>query len=291
MATEMATELATRPQSNIVLAKQASLRCKQLASDAADAKVAFDTKFLKPDGSLLESGQTGYALAYTMNLIPADLRDQTATHFAAAIARKNNHLATGFIGTPRLLPALHLAGQDDLAYRILLNTDYPSWLYQVTLGATTMWERWDGWTPERGFQDVGMNSFNHYAFGSVGDFLIGNVTGIQPGANAYAQSVIEPTPGPGLDSARTTYHSIRGEILSSWKRVKGGIAYEISIPANTIARVTLRTAHPELVTEARVPLANVKGVSYVSRADLLPDRAEFRLSSGHYEFFAPDANP
>ena len=284
MAKEMVPLLSDGPLG----AKRASLRGQHCEQDGADARASFLKKFLKPDGSLVESGQTGYALAYTMNLIPENLREQTATHFAAAIARKNNHLATGFIGTPRLLPALHLAGRDDLAYKILLNTDYPSWLYQVTLGATTMWERWDGWTPERGFQDVGMNSFNHYAFGSVGDFLIGTVTGIQPGENAYARSVIEPTPGPGLDSARSTYHSIRGEILSSWKRVKGGIAYDINIPANTSARVTLRTAHPELVTESDIALKSAKGISNINSQ---PNHAKFQVSSGHYRFFAPDPAP
>ncbi|HWY75895.1 MAG TPA: family 78 glycoside hydrolase catalytic domain, partial [Verrucomicrobiae bacterium] len=128
--------------------------------------VAAFANFFNTNGAFADgSSQAGYALAFTLNLVPAGLRSQVAQQFAASIAQFNNHLATGFIGTPRLLPALHLAGRDDLAHTILLQKTYPSWLYQVGLGATTMWERWDGWTPGNGFQSPTMNSFNHYAFG------------------------------------------------------------------------------------------------------------------------------
>ena len=138
------------------------------------------------DGSFTDgSGQTGYALAFSLNLVPDSLRAQAAQKFADSIAQFGNHLATGFIGTPRLLPALHAAGRDDLAYTLLLQQTYPSWLYQVTLGATTMWERWDGWTPASGFQSVSMNSFNHYAFGSVGEYLYSDIGGITPISPSY----------------------------------------------------------------------------------------------------------
>ncbi|MEO6434542.1 MAG: family 78 glycoside hydrolase catalytic domain, partial [Tepidisphaeraceae bacterium] len=127
-------------------------------------RAAFIKNFVNEDGSIKESGQTGYALAFTMDLLPAEKKEAAAEHFVRAIENKSWHLATGFIGTPRLLPALTRAGRTDVAYKLFLTETYPSWLYQVTLGATTMWERWDGWTPEKGFQDPGMNSFNHYAF-------------------------------------------------------------------------------------------------------------------------------
>ena len=128
--------------------------------------------FFQPDGSLTGCSQTGYALAFTMDLVPPALREKAAAKYADEIKRFDWHLATGFIGTPRLLPGLHAAGRDDVAYKLLLQETYPSWLFQVKLGATTMWERWDGWTPDRGFQTIGMNSFNHYAFGSVGEYLV-----------------------------------------------------------------------------------------------------------------------
>jgi alpha-L-rhamnosidase len=112
-------------------------------------RAAFIRHFVNSDGSIKNSGQTGYALAFTMDLLPKDLRTAAATKFVDSIQRKDWHLATGFIGTPRLLPALTDAGRSDVAYRLLLTDTFPSWLYQVKLGATTMWERWDGWTPEK----------------------------------------------------------------------------------------------------------------------------------------------
>ncbi|HDP36192.1 MAG TPA: rhamnosidase, partial [Candidatus Hydrogenedentes bacterium] len=143
-------------------------RYRELHEDIRDA---FAEMFIDEQGRILDSSQTGYALAFAFGLIPQSLREAAAARFAEEIERFDHHLATGFIGTPRLLPALTLAGRDDLAWRLLMNTTYPSWLYQVTLGATTMWERWNGWTPEQGFGDPNMNSFNHYAFGAVGEWI------------------------------------------------------------------------------------------------------------------------
>ncbi|MEK6701511.1 MAG: family 78 glycoside hydrolase catalytic domain [Planctomycetota bacterium] len=212
---------------------------RKFAAAHAATVAAFRARFLAADGQLKESGQTGYALAFTMGLIPAEMREKAAVHFAAAIEKKNWHLATGFIGTPRLLPGLYGAGRSAVASRLLMNDDYPSWLYQVKLGATTMWERWDGWTPERGFQDVGMNSFNHYAFGAVGDFLYRNVAGISPASPGYRTILIAPTPIPGLEHAAATYDSPCGLIKSAWRRTSTGIEYDITIPPNARAEIRL----------------------------------------------------
>lgn len=236
------------------------------ARDAAAA--AFRARFLAPDGSLRESGQTGYALAFTMNLLPPEAHAAASEHFAAAIASKNHHLATGFIGTPRLLPALHAAGRDDLAARLLLNETYPSWLYQVKLGATTMWERWDGWTPERGFSDVGMNSFNHYAFGSVGDYLYRHVAGIAPLAPGYTRIRLAPTITPGLDHASATYDSPSGEIRSAWRRTSQGLSFDITIPPNTTAEIHLPAGPGAVITESSRPLAQSPGLEVLSTAPL-----------------------
>ncbi len=187
----------------------------------AALKAAFRREFVSPDGSLRMSGQTGYALAFTMDLIPEDLREKAAGHFTDEVRKRDWHLATGFIGTPRLLPGLHAAGRDDVAYRLLLQETYPSWLFQVTLGATTMWERWDGWTPEKGFQTIGMNSFNHYAFGAVGEFLYTAVAGIDFEGPGFERILVRPIPGGGLTHARASYDSIRGKIASAWK-LEGG---------------------------------------------------------------------
>ena len=193
----------------------------QYAALAAEIRAAFIENFVGDDGSVLESSQTGYALAFTMGLLPAELMDQAADHFVAEIERFDGHLATGFIGTPRLLPGLSRAGRLDTAYDLLLKRTFPSWLYQVTLGATTMWERWDGWTPEKGFQTPGMNSFNHYAFGAVGEFLYEHVGGIRHVTPGFREVVIAPYPGGGLTWARTRYDSIRGTIASSWTHEDG----------------------------------------------------------------------
>lgn len=217
-----------------------SVDAAKFETDRNAARIAFNATFKEPDGTLKQSGQTGYALAFTMGLVSNSETAKAAEGFVQTIERKNWHLATGFIGTPRLLMALHNAGRDDVAYRLLLNTDYPSWLYQVKLGATTMWERWDGWTPETGFSDVGMNSFNHYAFGSVGDYLFSIVGGIsERHTPSGTHLTIAPIPGPGLEFAKVSYRSNRGEIKSSWVRLPGGIEYQFTIPPNQSAEIKL----------------------------------------------------
>jgi alpha-L-rhamnosidase len=247
--------------------------------------LAFQQRFLDADGALKQSGQTGYALAFTMGLIPQDLHEKTAAHFAAAIERKKWHLATGFIGTPRLLPGLHGAGDDSTAARLLLNEDYPSWLYQVKLGATTMWERWDGWTPERGFSDVGMNSFNHYAFGSVGDYLYRHVAGIAPLEPGYARVLIAPTPVAGLDHAEAVYDSVAGKITSAWKRVPGGVEFDITVPPNGLAEIWLPTLSNAGVSENGHAAVASAGLHVLPPLDGGPaGTVRFAAVSGRYRF-------
>lgn len=206
-------------------------------------KAAFVKNFIADDGKILESSQTGYALAFTMNLVPENLKEKAAAQFEAEVARFDNHLATGFIGTPRLLPGLAEAGKIDLAYQLLMNKDYPSWLFQVTQGATTMWERWDGWTPDKGFQDPGMNSFNHYAFGAVGEWLYSTIGGIAPLSPGFKTFEIAPKPGGGLTWATTHYRSIHGLIRSEWKIVGSEFKLEVEVPVNTKATVVLPEAY------------------------------------------------
>jgi alpha-L-rhamnosidase len=161
------------------------------------------------------------------------------------IASRDWHLATGFIGTPRLLPALHDAGRDDVAYRLLLQDTYPSWLFQVKNGATTMWERWDGWTPETGFQSIGMNSFNHYAFGSVGEYLYRTVAGIDSDRPGFSHIVFQPTPGAGLTWARASFEAPSGRIESAWKTEAGKFSVDATFPPNTTATVRLPGRPPQ----------------------------------------------
>lgn len=252
--------------------------------DAAHAVTlaAFRGRFVNADGSLKESGQTGYALAFTMGLFPDESREKAGSHFAAAIAAKNNHLATGFIGTPRLLPGLHAAGRALVAAQLLMNDDYPSWLYQVKLGATTMWERWDGWTPEKGFSDVGMNSFNHYAFGSVGDYMYRHIAGIAPLTPGYSRVRVEPTLTAGLDHAEASYDSIAGTIKSSWKRTSGGVEYAITVPTNTTAEIRLKVEPGMRITEGGRELETSRGLTSIERTD--PGFVRMNAESGTYTF-------
>src|SRR5215218_7557465 len=161
--------------------------------------------------------QTAYVLALHFDLLPDELRPVATAELVADIERRHGHLSTGFVGSPDLPHVLSNNGQLDAAYALLYQKTWPSWLYSVTQGATTIWERWDGWTEENGFQDPGMNSFNHYSLGSVGEWLYRYVAGIDLGEPGYGHIVIRPRPGGGLTYARGEYDSVRGRISSSWR--------------------------------------------------------------------------
>ena len=251
--------------------------------------VAAFGNFFNADGSFADgSSQTGYALAFTLNLVPPALRVQAAQQFANSLANFGNHLATGFIGTPRLLPALHLAGRDDLAYTLLLNQTYPSWLYQVNLGATTMWERWDGWTPTGGFQTIGMNSFNHYSFGAVGEYLYDAVGGINPASPGYSTIRIQPVPGTGLTWANTSYNSTRGQISTAWTNTGSAFNLAVMIPPNTTAQIFVPTTNASAITESSVPAASSSGVTYVGLSN---NYAIYAVGSGSYMWSSPFSIP
>ncbi len=185
-----------------------------------------------------------------MDLVPDNLREKAATHFVDEIRKHDWHLATGFIGTPRLLPALAKAGETDVAYRLLLTDTFPSWLFPVTLGATTMWERWDGWRPEKGFQDPGMNSFNHYAFGSVGQWMYSGVAGIDTDGVGYKKIIIRPVPDERMNNVTGKYDSIRGRIVSEWRLSNGFVHLNVTITINATATIYVQTSQPASVIES-----------------------------------------
>ncbi len=243
-------------------------------------RAAFVDMFIDEEGRLLESSQTGYALAFAFDLIPDTLREKAAQHFVAEIERFDWHLATGFIGTPRLLPALSAAGREDVAWRLLMNTTYPSWLFQVTLGATTMWERWNGWTPDKGFETPGMNSFNHYAFGAVGEWIFSNVAGIKADTPAYRHITIAPKPGGGLTWARMTYDSIQGPITSSWRIEGDAFHLDVVVPPGVTATVCIPTSDPASVRENGKTL-EAAGVKVIKAEN---DTLVYEIVSGSYAF-------
>jgi alpha-L-rhamnosidase len=254
---------------------------KRYAALRDQVRDAFIRHFVQPDGGIKDSAQTGFALAFTMGFIPGDLRQKMSDQFVTDLKSTDWHNGTGFIGTPRLLDALHDAGRDDAAYRILLQTTYPSWLFQVGLGATTMWERWDGRTPDQGFQDIGMNSFNHYAFGSVGHYLYSKVAGIDTDGPGFRNIVIAPRPEDGLTFAQADYRSINGPIHSAWKREGAGLTLTVDVPPNVSAQVRVPVTANQKVTEGGRDAAQSPGVSFMKNE---AGGAFYQVGSGHYIF-------
>ncbi len=201
---------------------------------------AFVRRFCTGEGAVAVDTQTAMVLALHFNLLAPAQRAATADALVRNIRARGNHLSTGFVGAPYLNHVLAGNGALDVAYDLLNQTSWPSWLYSVTKGATTIWERWDGWTHDKGFQDPGMNSFNHYAYGAIGDWLYQVVAGIDVDEQApgYARIVLKPQPGGGLTWAKATYQSPYGEVVSDWRINKDTFKWRIVIPPNTTAEAT-----------------------------------------------------
>ncbi|MFE1931501.1 alpha-L-rhamnosidase [Streptomyces sp. NPDC059474] len=202
----------------------------------ARIKAAFTTAYVSADGRIKGDTQTAYVLALSMDLLPAALRKPAADRLVALIQDRDWHLSTGFLGTPRLLPTLTETGHTDIAYRLLHQRTFPSWGYQIDRGATTMWERWDSIKPDGSFQDVGMNSFNHYAYGSVGEWMYQNITGIAPAAPGFREILIRPRPGGEVRSAEGRYDSLYGPVTTRWSQGED-FTLTVSIPVNTTAQI------------------------------------------------------
>jgi alpha-L-rhamnosidase len=243
----------------------------------------FQNEFVLPDGRIKGETQTGYLLALAVNLVPEDLHSRSAEHLVENIKQRDWHLSTGFVGAGYLLPVLSQMDYTDVAYRLLLNETFPSWGYSIKQGATTIWERWDGWTEEKGFQNPGMNSFNHYAFGSVGEWLFRCVAGIDldPEVPAYKRIMIRPHPGGGLEYAKAEHHSIHGKIVSDWKLEKDKLLMDVVIPANTSAFVYVPTKDISQVTESGQPIKEAEGVKFLR---MEKGAAVFKVGSGRYIF-------
>lgn len=207
---------------------------------------AFQTRFLREDGGIIEQSQTAMLLALSFELLPERSAKIVEKDLIESIVNKRGmHLSTGFVGTPLLLPVLTKLGRIDVAYELLNQTTYPSWLYPVTQGATTMWERWNSWSDKDGFGDVGMNSFNHYAYGAVGEWFFETICGIapvistDPSKAGFKEFNLAPIPGGGLTFAKACYESMHGEIRSEWKIDGECLSWSFCVPANTTAHITL----------------------------------------------------
>lgn len=209
---------------------------------------AFQRAYVTTEGRVKGDTQTAYVLSLSMNLLPDALRKAAADRLVALIEAKDWHLSTGFLGTPRLLPVLTDTGHTDVAYRLLQQRTFPSWGYQIDKGSTTMWERWDSIKPDGSFQTPDMNSFNHYAYGSVGEWMYTNIAGIAAGRPGYREIVVRPRPGGEVTSARATFTSVYGPVSTQWAIRSGRFALTCDIPPNTTAEVWIPAADRRAVT-------------------------------------------
>ena len=252
-------------------------------------KAAFTAEFVSANGRVSSSSQSSYVLALHFDLLPEDLRLKAAARLAEKVRDFGYHLTTGFVGTPYLCHVLSRFGYTDLAYELLNQESYPSWLYPVKKGATTIWERWDGIKPDGSFQDAGMNSFNHYSYGAIGDWMYRVVAGIDTAADAagYKHVLIQPRPGGGLTHARASLASPYGEIISAWRLNEGDFRLHVTIPPNTRATVRIPAQALDQVTEMGVALSKAVGV--VS-AKVEGGAAVIELGAGQYVFVSTGLN-
>ncbi len=253
----------------------------------AQIKAAFDKAYVTPDGRVKGETQTCYVLALAFDLLPQELREKATMHLRDDILARDVHLSTGFPGTALLMPTLSRFGQTPLAYKLFLTDTFPSWLFPVKQGATSIWERWDGWTPEHGFQDPGMNSFAHYAFGSVGQWMFQTVAGIDLAEPGYRKILIKPQPGAGIDWVKASYHAQPGKIESAWRKESGKLMLDVTIPANTTARICLplkADLPADAVQESDKPIGSANHVKMGEKSGM---GMVLEVGAGEYHFSMP----
>ena len=238
--------------------------------------------------------QTSYAVGLALGAFSPELKQVMAEQLAKTVRAENTDdtgvkrpaysLMTGFIGTAWISSALSENGYSNDAYRLLLNDQYPSWLYPVKQGATTIWERLNGYTVENGFGgNNGMNSFNHYSFGAVGQWLMAHSAGIQRGTPGFQHIKLKPELDPEAEISwvKAEYDSSYGTIKSSWTIEADTFTYQATVPANSTAELILPAALLSDITESGKPLAQADGVSELKHSSGL---ASMVLGSGHYQF-------
>lgn len=264
-------------------------KAEKYAKVRDDVRAAFQNKYVGEHTKIAGETQCAYVLALTFDLLPKDQRSAALGHLIDDITRKNNHLSTGFVGVANLLPALSREGRPDVAYRLLLQDSFPSWLFSVKLGATTIWERWNGWTPETGpHPDWGMNSFNHYSLGSCGEWFYSGIAGIEadPAHPGFEHFIVRPRIGGGLTHAEATYRSIRGLIESSWRVEGENVRVHVRVPTNTTATIVLPTRTKEELMESGHDAEHAEGVHALIVRE---NEAWLEVGSGVYEFAMPRA--
>ncbi len=246
-------------------------------------KEAFLKEYMTPNGRLVSGTQTAYVLALNFDMLPESLREQAAERLAGNVRSYGFHLTTGFLGTPYLCHVLTRFGYNDLAYQLLLQKTYPSWLYPVTMGATTIWERWDGQKPDSTFQTPDMNSFNHYAYGAIGDWMYRVIAGLDTYKDGvgYRHSIIKPHIGGGLTNASASLDTYYGKLSSGWKVEGNKLTLDIEIPANTTATVYIPASDVSQVFEGGKVLSALKEIQVAGKEE---GYVVLKVGSGRYQF-------
>ena len=248
-------------------------------------KAAFLKEYVTPNGRLLSSTQTAYTLALHFDMLPQAMRQPAAEKLVENIKSYGNHLTTGFLGTPYLCHVLSRFGYSDMAYKLLLQDTYPSWLYPVKMGATTIWERWDGIKPDGTFEVPTMNSFNHYSYGAIGDWMYRVMVGLDTYEDGvgYKHIKIQPHIGGGFTNAAASLQTYYGTLSSGWKIEAGKIILDVEIPANATATVYIPSVDAGSVTE--------NGLLLTAAKDIITTGTEngfvvVKIGSGKYHFEA-----
>jgi alpha-L-rhamnosidase len=214
---------------------------KRYADEAAAVRQAFFNYYFDASGKLQNAPetQTAYVLAIAFDLIPKDAQEKAAANLMRLIGEADGHLRTGFLGTPWIANALDKTGHQNVAFNLLFQETYPSWFYPINQGATTMWERWNSYTRDKGFGDVEMNSFNHYAYGAIGQWMYERVAGLAPDpANpGYKHFFVRPLIGEQLDSACAELETPYGKASSAWVKRNGKVTLDVVVPPNTTATI------------------------------------------------------
>lgn len=244
-------------------------------------KKVFIHEYVTPAGRVGTNSQTSYVLALMFDLLPEDLRKKSAKFLVDDIKSRANHLSTGFLGTPYLCHVLSDNGYIDVAYDLLLQKTYPSWLYPVTMGATTIWERWDGQKPDSTFQDKGMNSFNHYAYGAIGDWMYRVSAGLDTKTPGYRHLLIQPHPTEQLTHSTASFESSYGHTQSGWERKEDKIFVKVVVPPNAEASVVLPTQDSDGIMIEGNSITENENIRNIESVD---KKVIFDVGSGSYVF-------
>jgi len=248
-------------------------------------RTKFNETYIDDEVRIKGNTQSAYALALNFDLLPESKQEQAFNHLIECIKEYDYRISTGFVTTIMMMKELAKRGRIDIAYQLMESERLPSWIYSINQGATTIWERWDGYVKGRGFQDAGMNSFCHYSIGAVGEWMYRNILGITPDENypGWKHFFIHPQPGGTITWAKGSYNSINGLISSEWKMEDELFTLEIEIPVNTSATVILPTISKEFVK------LNSKSVSssLLNKKYNVKNEIALDLGSGKYHFEVP----